>query len=685
MAVTLTEDARDLLTSPVRIGPAQIRNRVFVAPHTTNFGQAGANLVTDRHLDYHRARARGGAGLIITEGIRVHPTSLRQLGLQGYSDDAVPGLTALTEAVHAEGAAIFAQILHTGRHSGDEHYGSWAPSPTPWATGAPVPHAMNAFDLDTLVASYAATVERVIQAGFDGMEVHLGHGHLLHQFLSPVTNARGDGYGGDSASRLRLALEVLRTVHDVVAGRVALGVRLSADEFLPGGLGPDEMVDIIRRLLGEVPLDFLHVSHAAYIGTSSLSTQMADMSYGRAPFRHLPARFKQEFPELTVLAVCRLDTPETGAELLAAGEADLVGFARAHIAEPRLLQGYLDRDEPAPRTCIACNQGCNANLEAITAITCTVNPAVGRERQWDAAAATPARPRDAVVVGGGPAGIEAATWLSRRGHRVRLVDAAPELGGQLRDVVRVDGRDGFRILLDELLAALATTDVTVELGRQVTAPDLAAWGPDAVVLATGAQHDDPLPAYEGVRVLNPEDVLRDPTLAGSRAVVVDELGVWEASGVALHLAARGVDVDYVTPLAGFAPRVTVYSRLALGDQLAAAGVAVHPMSSIAVDDGLVTIVPAIGTDRIIRDGVTSIVQVRPRQARGALVEELLASTWQGELHLVGDAFAPRTSQEAIYEGRAVAHIIGVADPTVAAGLKVRAHYRYPRLALAVTR
>ncbi|MFD1507198.1 FAD-dependent oxidoreductase [Georgenia yuyongxinii] len=685
MAVTLTEDARDLLTFPVQIGPAKIRNRVFVAPHTTNFGQAGANLVTDRHLDYHRARARGGAGLIITEGIRVHPTSLRQLGLQAYSDDAVPGLTALTEAVHAEGAAIFAQILHTGRHSGDEHYGSWAPSPTPWATGAPVPHAMNAFDLETLVASYAATVERVIQAGFDGMEVHLGHGHLLHQFLSPVTNARGDGYGGDPASRLRLALEVLRTVHDVVAGRVALGVRLSADEFLPGGLGPEEMVDIIRRLLGEVPLDFLHVSHAAYIGTSSLSTQMADMSYGRAPFRHLPARFKQEFPELTVLAVCRLDTPETGAELLAAGEADLVGFARAHIAEPRLLRAYLDQDEPAPRTCIACNQGCNANLEAITPITCTVNPAVGRERQWDAAAAAPARPQDTVVVGGGPAGIEAATWLSRRGHRVRLVDAAPELGGQLREVVRVDGRDGFRILLDELLAELATTDVTVVLGRQVTATDLAAWDPDAVVLATGAHHDAPMPAYAGVRVLNPEDVLRDPTLAGSRAVVVDELGVWEASGVALHLAARGVDVDYVTPLAGFAPRVTVYSRLALGDQLAAAGVAVHPMSSIGVDDGLVTIIPTIGTDRIIRDGVKSIVQVRPRHARSALVEGLLASTWQGELHLVGDAFAPRTSQEAIYEGRAVAHIIGVDDPTIAAGLKVRAPYRYPRLALAVTR
>jgi len=685
MGVTLTEAARDLITSPVQIGPAHIRNRVFVAPHTTNFGQAGANLVTDRHLDYHRARARGGAGLIITEGIRVHPTSLRQLGLQAYSDEAVPGLTALTQTVHAEGAAIFAQILHTGRHSGDEHYGSWAPSPTPWATGAPVPHAMNAFDVDTLLASYAATVERVIRAGFDGMEVHLGHGHLLHQFLSPVTNARSDEYGGDPAGRIRLALEVLRTVHDVVAGRVALGVRLSADEFLPGGLGPEEMLRIIHQVLEEVPLEFLHVSHAAYIGTSSLSTQMADMSYGRAPFRHLPARFKQEFPDLKVLAVCRLDTPETGAEILAAGEADLVGFARGHIAEPRLVRRYLDPSEPAPRTCIACNQGCNANLEAITPITCTVNPAAGREREWDAAAATPAQPRDTVVVGGGPAGIEAATWLSRRGHRVRLVDAVPDLGGQLRDVVRLDGRDGFRILLDELLTELATTDVRVELGRQVTAADLVAWDPDAVVLATGARHSEPAPAGAGVRLLNTEDVLHDPTLAGGRAIVVDELGAWEASGIALHLAARGVAVDYVTPLAGFAPRVTIYSRLALGDQLAAAGVAVHPMSSISVEDGHVAIKPAIGTDEVTRAGVTSIVRVRPRQARSGLVEELLASTWQGELHLVGDAFAPRTTQEAIYEGRAVAYVVGVDDPTITAGLKVRSPYRYPRLALAVAR
>ena len=666
-----------LLESPLALGPTELRNRVFVAAHTTNFGEPGVNLITDRHLDYHRERARGGAGLIITEGIRVHPTSLRRLGLHAFDDTAMPGLTALADTVHAEGTALFAQLLHTGRHSGDEHHGAWGASATPWSTGATVPHVMNAFDIDTVIAGFAAAANRVVEAGFDGMEVHLGHGHLLQQFLSPVTNTRTDGYGGSPRARLRLASEVLAAVIESVGGRASVGLRLSADEFLPGGLTPDDVVQAVEWLLEDSPLDFLHVSHSAYVGAPSLSTQMADMSYGRAPFRHLPARFKAELPTIPVLAICRIDTLETGAQMLDNGEADLVGFARAHIAEPALTNKTLSGSNP--RSCIACNQGCNANLEAVTPITCTVNPAVGMEGAWDRAERSTPLPQRVLVVGAGPAGMEAAITASRRGHRVTLVDDRAELGGALHDVTRMRGRDGFGTLSTELALEVAASAVEVRLGERATAETAA--GFDVVVLATGARQS----AATGIRidgdipVLDLVSAVRAPGLTGRHCVILDDLGTWEAAGLAQQLADDGVTVELVSSGPGYAPKVTVYSRLALGERLGASGVRVHtllrPIRSVEHD---LVLAHSVGGAETTIDGVDSIVHVRPAVAETGLFDDLQQAGWNGSLYFVGDAFAPRTAQEAVYEGRATGLVIGVDDLATSAGIAARSPYRLPR-------
>jgi 2,4-dienoyl-CoA reductase-like NADH-dependent reductase (Old Yellow Enzyme family)/thioredoxin reductase len=668
-----------VINDPIALGPTTLRNRIFVAPHTTNFGEPGVNLITDRHLDYHRERARGGAGLIITEGIRVHPTSLRRLGLHAFDDRAMPGLTALADTVHAEGTALFAQLLHTGRHSGDEHYGAWGASAAPWSTGATVPHVMNAFDIDTVIEGFAAAARRVVDAGFDGMEVHLGHGHLLQQFLSPITNTRTDGYGGSPRARLRLAAEALTAVIEAVDGRAAVGVRLSADEFLPGGLTPDDVVQAVEWLLEDSAIDFLHVSHSAYVGAPSLSTQMADMSYGRAPFRHLPARFKQEFPGIPVLAICRIDSLETGAEMLDAGEADLVGFARAHIAEPALTSKSLAG--ASPRSCIACNQGCNANLEAVTPITCTVNPAVGMEGAWAHAESSTPQPQRVLVVGAGPAGLEAATTAARRGHDVTLVDSRDTIGGSLNDVVRMRGRDGFATLSTELGLELAASAVSVHLGETVTAQT--AEGFDVVVLATGARQKRVRAISLGgeIPVLDIVTAVRNPDLAGRHCVILDDLGTWEASGLAQQLAEDGVTVELVSSGPGFAPKVTVYSRLALGERLGSRGVRVHALQRpIRVMGSDLILAHSVGGAESTIRSVDAIIHVRPPVASTELFDELQDSGWHGRVYLVGDAFAPRTAQEAVYEGRATGLVIGVDDLGVSAGISARSPYRFPRKA-----
>ncbi|RBL87677.1 NADH:flavin oxidoreductase, partial [Streptomyces cavourensis] len=219
------------------------------------------------------------------------------------------------------------------------------------------------------------------RAGYDGVEIHLGHGHLIEQFLSPFSNTRGDSYGGSLDGRLRFAREVLGSVVEQ-APDLPLGIRISTDEFLPGGLTPPDMVEIVDLLRREFPLLYVHTSHAAYHGSYSLGTQMADMSFGHAQFRHHGALFKRELPGLPVLAVCRLDSLPQAADLVVKGEADLVGLARPHIADPHLVRRAEEGRAHEVRSCLACNQGCVGRLEASLPISCVVNPEVGSEREW---------------------------------------------------------------------------------------------------------------------------------------------------------------------------------------------------------------------------------------------------------------------------------------------------------------
>jgi len=663
MAVSL-----DPLWEPFAIGDVRLRNRVFVSAHTTNFGRD--NLPTDRHVAYHRARAAGGVGLIITEGIRVHPTSsARDSSLGSWSDDAVPGFATMADAVHAEGAALFAQVLHLGRQApgGYSRSAAWAPSPLPWATGAHVPHAMGRADLAAVTAAFADSAVRMRRAGFDGLEVHLGHGHLLQQFLSPATNSRTDGYGGSLDGRLRLSREVLDAVGTAVPGW-PVGIRISATEFLPGGLEVDEMIEIVDRLAAEHPLAFLHVSHSAYAGSFTLATQMADMSFPTAPFRDFPARFKSAFPHLPVLAVCRIDDVETAAGLLADGVADLVGMTRAHIADPALLAKVQSGHPERVRSCVACNQGCIGRIEQSLPLSCAVNPEVGFEREWEEWRAQQAAVRQAahvLVVGGGVGGLQAALTLAGIGSRVVLAEAGGALGGQLALAATATNRERWRRLVDDLVRDVAASGVEVRLGWTVTPADVRAGGFDAVVVATGST--PVVRAIPGVPTVSADEAVGGALAAGPVAVF-DETGDWIAAAAVETLAGRGHPVHLVTPVAGVAWNITTYSRLALLQRFGAAGVQVHPLRRPVRHDGSALLLTdtLTGAEQAV-PGVRTLVHVGPRAALDDVFRALDGSPGAPATALVGDAYAPRSGLEAVFDAQVTAARLLTGGPGLGLG------------------
>lgn len=641
--------------TPIEIGGVRIKNRVFLPGHTTNFGIN--NLPTDRNAAYLSARAAGGTGLIITEAIRVHPTSAGRSSTLGSSDDScIPSFRKLTEAVHDNGAAIFAQIMHAGRQANGDatHTAAWSASAISWTKGGQTPHVMSQADIATMVKAFGNSAVRMKSACFDGLEVHLGHGHLIQQFLSPVSNSRQDKYGGSLENRMRFAVEVLSEIFTRVPG-MAVGVRFSADEFMPDGLGPDQMLEVISKLNEQFDLNFLHVSHSAYHGSFTIATQIADMSFPHAPYRSHAKLFKDAFPKLPLLAVCRLDTISQASELIDSGEADMVGLARPQIADPEIVNKFASDRNSEVRSCIACNQECIGRVEKNLPISCVVNPEVGAEKKWVEIRKAKQAKKSVLVVGGGPAGMSAALSSHEAGHSVTLVEAGPVLGGQVLLASSLAKRERFGLLVSELAEKTMQSGITLELNTRISDSSEFLKNFDKVIVATGANFvvrnfgsGAPIIAADSAI----KELAQKRSLSNEEVIIVDEQGTWIAASIAEQLASNGYSVHVVSPTASLFSQITTYSRLALIPRLKSLRVKMYLASEVKMEGKSAIIQNSLSGEQTQIAPVLTLIDCGPRQANDDLYQKAPIAQ-SSRIHVIGDALSPRTVAEATFEGHAI--------------------------------
>jgi 2,4-dienoyl-CoA reductase-like NADH-dependent reductase (Old Yellow Enzyme family)/thioredoxin reductase len=636
------------LFSPCSIGTLQAKNRIVMPPMATNYGSPDG-LVTDRLIAYYAERARGGAGYLTVEHTGILPqgkASPRMLLIS--SDEHASGFARLIEAVHRAGGKIVVQINHAGRQTSSAVTGSpiVGPSPVACPTRNEIPRELTVGEVEQLVETFTTAAGRVKTAGADGVELHMAHGYLLCAFLSPLSNRRSDRYGGDLAGRTRFPREVLHSVRSRVGPDFPIICRLSADEYLEGGLRLEETKQI-ARILEQEGADALHVS-ACNAASGYLNQPPYYVEEG--VFVHLAEAIKSAV-SLPVIAVGRIRNPVMADQIVRDGKADLVSMGRALIADPCLPKkaeaGRFDEIIP----CLSCNR-CIQTLRK-DSVRCAVNPEAGNEEQFRFSKSS--RPKRVWVVGGGPGGLKAAEIATLRGHEVTLFEKGRSLGGRLRFAAMPPKKAVLDEYLRYLERRVKRLEVSLELGKECTAEMVHAGKPDAVIVASGAR---PLvPAWKGVKesgAITAEAVFAGEGKVGKRVLVVGGSGI--GAETADYLSEMGKVVTVVEMLGEIALDFVIHLRYYLSKRLAEKGVTI--LTSTTVKDlgrGYALVEDSSGVRKL--EGFDTIVL-----AVGSTPDDRIAKELEGkvpELSVIGDASKPGEILQAVFDAEAAAIKIGL--------------------------
>jgi 2,4-dienoyl-CoA reductase-like NADH-dependent reductase (Old Yellow Enzyme family)/thioredoxin reductase len=631
------------LFSPYRIGNLELKNRIVMPPMATHFaGEDGS--VNDRHIAYYLKRIRGGVGYVTFEhtGVLKQGRAFPNMALID-SDEHIPSFKRLVDAIHGEGGKIVIQINHAGRQTSASFTGFpiVAPSAIPCPVRKEMPQELTVEEIQKIIHAFGEAGARVKEAGADGVEIHMAHGYLINQFLSPFSNKREDEYGGDAERRMRMALEVLRTVRNQVGPDFTVTCRLSADEYVEGGLKLEDAKEIAKALERN-GVDALHISacvaasgylnHPPYYAEEGIFVPLA---HGIKSVVGIP-----------VITVGRIRTPELANQILEEKKADLISMGRALIADPnfpmKALQGRTEEIIP----CISCNR-CIASIRK-GALQCAVNPETGREGIFKLKKAD--YPKKVWIIGGGPAGMKAAEIAALRGHRVTLYEKNKELGGRFLLAVVPPKKQILREFIEYLTRQIKRLPIKMILGRPFTLVSLRKGKPDVVIIATGARPlFPPIDGLQDVKVVSVDEALSGSVHLGRRILVVGGGGI--GAEVADYLSENGKDVTLIEMREGIALDLVGHLQHFLNKRLREKGVHILiSTTAIRFEKQDLWVQDLQGTKRL--SGFDSIVI-----ALGSIPNNELAESLKGkvaEVYIVGDASKPREVMEALLEGEEVA-------------------------------